>query len=307
MAVTISTHMGHQVARQHNKRNPKVTDKEAHIRKDGASEVWLDIDPRVAYKLLFRDAVDKYNKDQKRSERKITDYYKQVCKDGKKHPVYETIAGVYPKDGQQLTQHMQKVILNEYARGWAKANPNLCMIGCYWHADEAGQPHIHVDYIPWSDGYKNGPERQAGLARALEAQGFRKQGRETAQMQWTRAENVRLESICKKYGLEVLHPLRGQHSKHIATKDYKYHKSQLEELRSKIIQASDCLYHAVGQVEQFKNSEDVFQWMEDKVNRSNGKTLLENYCDSQNLDYEYWVQAVGISPNPEGNFGTRYR
>lgn len=307
MAVTISTHNGHRAPRQHHIRNPNVTDKESHIRKDGDFEIWIDIDPRVAYKLLFRDAVDKYNKEQKRSERKITDYYKQVCKDGKKHPVYETIAGVYPKDGQQLTKHMQKVILNEYARGWSKANPNLCMIGCYWHADEAGQPHIHVDYIPWSDGYKNGPERQSGLVRALEAQGFRKQGRETAQMQWTRAENVRLESICKKYGLEVLHPLRGQHSKHIATKDYKYHKAQLEELRSEIIQASDYLNHAVGQVEQFKNSEDVFQWMEDKVNRSNGKTLLENYCDSQNLDYEYWVQAVGISPNPEGSFGSRYR
>ena len=289
VTVTISTHMGNKVARQHNIRNRKVTDKEGHIRKDGDHGVWFDVDHREAYRRLFGAAVAKYNEQQSRDDRKIGDYYKQVCKDAKKHPVYEVIVGVYPKDGE-LSVKEQEAILWQYATEWKKANPHLALVGVYWHADEAGQPHIHMDYIPWSDGYKKGPERQAGLVRALEAQGFHKQGRETAQMQWTRAENNRLEAICRAHGLEVAHPLRGQHSKHIATKDYKYHMAQLQSLAQ--------------QVEQFRGAEDIFQWAEDRVNPKTGQTIFEAYCDSQNLDYAYWVEAVGLTPNPAGNYAT---
>lgn len=345
MTVTIATHCGHQVARQHNRRNPKVTDKEGHIRKDGDHAVWVDIDPMEAYKQLFGSAVAEYNEQQSRADRQIKDYYNHVKKDAKKHPVYEVIVGVYPKDGE-LTEQQQKYLLNLYAQGWAKANPHLWMCGCYWHADEAGHCHIHVDYIPWAEGYKNGPSRQAGLVKALEQQGFKKQGRETAQMQWTRAENARLEAICRAHGLEVIHPQRGMESKHMATKDYKFHKGQLEALRSQIQsetlsmdkaqkQASEAserllrlqiqegkkrqkleqqdaqldqlaqeLRRAVRTVDQFKNAEDVFQWMENAHNTS-GHTMLEMYCDSQNLDYEYWVEHTNITPNPYGSYGYR--
>lgn len=43
--VTISTHNGSQVARQHNLQNPKVIAKEDHIDPNGHFEVWLDEDP----------------------------------------------------------------------------------------------------------------------------------------------------------------------------------------------------------------------------------------------------------------------
>lgn len=301
MFVTIATHMGHQTARQHHIRNRKVTDREGHIRQDGDHAVWLDVDPRVAYERLFGKAVARYNEQQTRDDRKIGNYYRQVCQDAKKHPVYEVIAGVYAQGGE-LSVKEQKLILNEYARGWAKANPNLYMVGCYWHADEAGQPHIHIDYIPWSDGYKNGPYRQTGLARALETQGHHRQGRTTAQMQWTRAENNRLEAICQAHGLQVVHPLRGKHSKHMRTEDYKYHKAQLQELRSQTEQAVNNLGRAAASVEQFPYAEDIFQWAESKVNNATGQTILEAYCDSQNLDYAYWVEACGITPNPMGNY-----
>lgn len=318
MAVTIATHMGHQVARQHNLRNPKVVSKEEHIRKDGEYAVWFDMSPKEAYQRIFGGAVQRYNEKQDRNDRKIKDYYNQVQKDVKKHAVYECIIGVYPQKGQILTKQQQKEILLNYVKGWAKANPHLQIIGCYWHADEAGEPHIHIDYIPWSDGYKNGPERQTGLVRALEAQGFHKQGRETAQMQWTKSENKRLEDICKAYGLEVVHPLQGKHAKHMNTRDYKYHREQLEKLRQKVLQgqatlgqiqmeiqnASKAAEWAITNVEQFKNCQDVFQWMEDQVNPK-GQTMFELYCDRQGLDYQYWVENTHIEPNPKGGYISR--
>ncbi len=325
---TIATHVGHQVAREHNRRNRKVTDKEEHIRKDGDCASWLDVDPRIAYERLFGKAIERYNEKQKREERKIKDYYIHVAKEGKKHPVYEMIVGVYPQEGE-ISKEEQKQILYEFAKDWNKNNPNLYMIGCYWHADEAGEPHIHIDYIPWSDGYKKGLERQSGLVRALEAQGYKKHGRETAVMQWTRAENDRLEAICKKHGIEVLHPLRGKHSRHISTEEYKYHKAKLEEMKikleaktnelekkdielasynhkigeakEKVRAAEEKMVKAVNEVERIEGTDNIFQWMEDHLNK-NGKSMFQIYCQSNNLDYEYWVAATGIYPNPNGQY-----
>lgn len=42
MPVTISTHNGTAVAREHNIRNEKVVSKEKHINPDGIHEVWID-------------------------------------------------------------------------------------------------------------------------------------------------------------------------------------------------------------------------------------------------------------------------
>lgn len=64
--VTISTHNGSQVARQHNLRNPKVICKEDHIDPNGHFEVWLDEDPKAAYERLFGEAVKAYNEKQTR-------------------------------------------------------------------------------------------------------------------------------------------------------------------------------------------------------------------------------------------------
>ena len=49
--VTIATHNGSQVARQHNLRNPKVIAKEDHIDPNGHFEVWLDEDPKPLFLL----------------------------------------------------------------------------------------------------------------------------------------------------------------------------------------------------------------------------------------------------------------
>lgn len=88
MKVTISTHNGSAVAREHNIRNPKVGSKESHIDMERPHETWIDEPIREAYKRLFGKSVEDYNAKQKRSDRKIKSYYKNVCDDKSKHPVY---------------------------------------------------------------------------------------------------------------------------------------------------------------------------------------------------------------------------
>ena len=223
MAVTISTHNGSKVAREHNIRNPKVTSKESHINPNGIHETWIDEKPKQAYQRLFGKAVEDYNAKQKRSDRKITDYYQQIYNDKKKHPVYEMIIAVGDRtdytDGK-LDEKTTKSILREFVNGWQERNPHLTLIGAYYHADEQGAPHAHLDYIPVANGYKRGLETQSALVKALEQQGFSKEGKETAQIQWQRRENAHLESLCMSKGIEVTHP-RIEGREHIDTDIFK--------------------------------------------------------------------------------------
>lgn len=224
MPVTISTHNGSSACRGHNIRDKKIIAKEPHIDPNGHYEIWVDIAPRQAYKEIFGRAVEDYNAHQSRADRRINDYYADVCKDKKRHATYEMIIGIYGKDdsGNALCSDEQgKAIMQEYVKGWAERNPHLRLIGAYYHADEpAAQPHVHIDYVPVATGYKRGLYAQNGLVKALGQQGFIKQGKDTAQIQWQRAENDHLTLLCEKHGLTVSHP-RIEGRKHKNTLAYK--------------------------------------------------------------------------------------
>lgn len=232
MPVTISTHNGTAVAREHNIRNKKVISKENHIDPNGIHETWIDEPIRQAYERLFGESVRNYNNKQTRTDRKIDSYYNTICKDKKKHPVYEMIIGVYGKseDGSPICSAEQgKAIMQKFVEDWSRRNPNLELIGAYYHADEDGEPHAHLDYVPVAHGYVKGMETQTGLVKALGEQGFEKNGRATAQIQWEKRENDYLTSLCEDVGLTVIHPqIEGR--KHIETQTFKLQK-QIKELQ----------------------------------------------------------------------------
>lgn len=221
MAVTISTHNGSVAHRAHNIRDPRVVAKQEHIDPHGTHEVWRDETPQHAYHRLFDKAVKAYNDKQTRADRKITDYYKQVCQSKTQHPVYEIIVAIGSKDNP-IDKATAEEILKDYFKGWDKANPNMVLIGAYLHGDERGVLHLHGDYIPIAHGYTRGMETRTGLDKALREQGFVKHGRETPQIQWQRAENARLERLCRERGIEVEHPSKALEHKleHKETKLY---------------------------------------------------------------------------------------
>lgn len=231
MGVTISTHNGSSVAIEHNIRNRKVTDAEAHIDRNGVHETWQHEPIRRAYNRLFGEAVRAYNENQERPERRISNYYRDICHDEKKHPVYEMIIGIY---GDDVPVETGRSIMREFVDSWQRRNPNLELIGAYYHADEEGQPHVHIDYIPVAHGYRRGPETQTGLVKALGEMGFKKTGRDTAQILWERRENQELASICAKHSLQVVRPeSRRQHvdtALYKAEQSLKAAKTELQEI-----------------------------------------------------------------------------
>ena len=221
MGVTISTHNGSTAHRSHNIREPRTVDKQEHIDKNGHFEIWRDEPPKQAYKRLFDKSVKEYNDKQTRQDRKITDYYKQVEQSEKQHPVYEMIVAIGSKDNP-IDNATSKEILKDFCKGWQEQNPNLIMIGAYYHDDEQGVPHVHIDYVPVAHGYTRGMATRTGLDKALREQGYTKKGRETPQIQWQRAENARLEHLCRERGIDVEHPSKqaGKALEHKETKLY---------------------------------------------------------------------------------------
>ena len=206
--VTISTHNGSSYCREHNKRNPLVVAREDHIRIDGSFEIWKDESPKEAYKRIFGKALDEYNAKQTREDRKIRSYYKKICDDEKKHPVYEMIVGIYGKDEQGnpiCSKEDGKIILKTFIDTWAERNPHLELIGAYYHDDEAGEPHVHASYIAYATGYSTGLSVQSSISKALQQQGFIRQGKQTEQILWEARENQYLGSLCAARGLKVIH------------------------------------------------------------------------------------------------------
>lgn len=281
MNVTISTHNGTSVAREHNIRNEKVVSKEKHIDPNGIYEIWLDEPIRQAYERLFGESVRRYNEKQNRVERKIDSYYNTICKDKKKHPVYEMIIGIYGKneDGSPICSVEQgKEIMRKFVEEWQERNPNLELIGAYYHADEEGEPHVHLDYVPVAHGYKKGMDTQTGLVKALGEQGFEKQGKATAQIQWEKRENDYLTGLCEAMGLTVEHPqIKGK--EHLETQAYKLVKrvEELEQAEKEVTEHFlDVDAKAVEAEERAKRAEKEAENAEKRVDNAERKLKETN-------------------------------
>ena len=243
MAVTISTHNGSTVHRGHNVRDERAIKNQKHIDKNGNYEIWKDETERNAYKRLFGKAQEEYNAKQTRADRRIKDYYRTVENDGKKHTAYEMIVSIGNSRAEMVNNETGREILKEFVDGWSERNPNLELIGAYYHADEEGVPHVHCDYVPVAHGYKRGMETQTGLVKALGEMGFEKKGKATAQIQWQARENKHLEELCLERGIDVLHPERDA-KQHLDTREYKQRQridmmdEQLDKMAMEVVTAT---------------------------------------------------------------------
>lgn len=236
MGYTMTFHNGSQCNRNHNIRDKKVVDKQKHIDKSGEFEIWKDEVHKDAYERLFGAAVKEYNENQ-REDRKIKNYYDKVSKQGGKHspkPVYEVIISIGNMK-ECVDEDISKKILKEFIDDWSKRNPNLEMIGAYYHNDETGVPHCHLDYIPIA--HKNvGLKVKNSLSGALQEQGFDDKGRKnTRQMQWEKSEKEALKEICQTYGIEIKDNTQ-EKREHLSKEQYimTQQKKEMEDIYNKL-------------------------------------------------------------------------
>ena len=132
-------------------------------------------DIREVYHRLFDDALERFNDKQTRSDRRIDDYYEKIRRGKQEKPFHELILQIGNCDDTGATTDVgakAKAALDEYYRGFAERNPNLCVFSAHLHMDEA-TPHIHIDFVPFITGSKRGLDTRVSLKQALAAQGFK--------------------------------------------------------------------------------------------------------------------------------------
>ena len=308
MPYTIATHVGTKIARQHNIRDKRITDKEAHIDPNGKHEVWFNcnLTEKEAYHKLFDSAVAEYNSRQKRNDRKISDYYEKIKSDKQKHTAYEMIVSIGNMD-ERIPEEVGYEILREFVEGWKEKNPNMYMFGCYYHADEQGVPHVHIDYIPVGTNYTRGMKKQVSSSKALEEMGFVTDTfKGTAQVKWIHSENERLETICNNHGVEVYHPQTGK--EHLE-KDLYILEKQADNLRTEITdieeEKQNIIRKSVMAVDKLESEKSA---LEDEITELvHDKTIAQAELDETAAlvktirgDFEKEIPKVSsILPQPE--------
>lgn len=206
--------------------------------------IFLERDIRAVYHELFDEAVEEYNARQKRNDRKIQNYYEKI-KSGRQERLFtEAIVQIgNMKDSNCAMEEAELVkgILTEYMQDFEERNPSLKVFNAVLHMDEQ-TPHLHIDFIPFSEGNKRGMSTKVSLKGAMKALGFTGTGRnDTESMQWVQAEKEYLAELMRNRGLEWKQ--LGTHEKHLSVYNYekKMRKQEVEELEQQLQAKADTL------------------------------------------------------------------
>lgn len=277
---TISTHKDVMAKRAHNIRDPRVLSKLEHVNPELSNRniVLIDEEPRAAYERIFGESVRKYNEKQKRTDRKITDYYGKICKDKKHFPVYEMLVGVYPNDKEKISEQERIEIIKEFYERFRKENPCLEVIGAYIHLDETN-PHMHLDFVPVGEGYTRGMEKQCSMGKALENQGYESKSFNTPAVQiWNAQMNQMLEKICNEHGIHVEHPDREKDKvEHLETQLFKV-KRETENFEKDLQKERDNFSNErLTMLKQLKDLENERRYLQDELEQC--KRTLQAYAD----------------------------
>lgn len=236
---TIATHLGKEYCFAHNRRSIKLCEREQHIDLTREHEKWIDIREREAYNQVFGKAIQSYNEKQTRNDRKITDYISQLqnSKNGES-PFYEFVCGIYESENnnngervrKELTKEqkqLNKVILKEFVSAFReKYKSNIFVNGAYYHDDEWGSPHIHLDFIAFGH-YDKGLSVRNSFSKALKEMEYDKWSFSISKKKvnplrafCSDTRNL-LQEICKKHGLTISFPDKHKKDqKHLDKNDY---------------------------------------------------------------------------------------
>lgn len=206
--------------------------------------VFVQRDLRGIYHELFDEAVEEYNAKQKRKDRIIQDYYNKIKDGHQEHLFTEVIVQIgNMKDSNCMMEETAVVrqILEEYMRGFEGRNPSLRVFNAVLHMDEQ-TPHLHIDFVPFSEGNKRGISTKVSLKGAMKALGFAGTGRnDTESMQWVRNEKENLATLMQQrgFGWKKL----GTHEKHLSVYNYekKMRKQEVEELERRLQDKADTM------------------------------------------------------------------
>ena len=205
---------------------------------------------KKVYHELFDDALERYNAKQKRSDRKIDDYYEKIRQSKQEKLFHEVILQIGNKDDTNAKSEegqLAKEILIEFMEDFQKRNPNLYVFSAHLHMDEE-TPHVHIDFVPFIRNSKRGLDTRVSLKGALAEQGFKGGTRSATEWnQWMESEKQELSKVAERYG--VRWKQLGTHNKHLSVLDFEKQEraKEVEKLEKAVSSSKAELSHIIYQ------------------------------------------------------------
>lgn len=236
-------------------------------------------DIKAVYHELFDEALERYNAKQKRSDRKIENYYEKIQQGKQEKLFYEVIFQIGNRDDMNARSEegqLAKQILIDFMADFQSRNPNLHVFSAHLHMDEE-TPHIHIDFVPFISGSKRGLDTRVSLKGALAEQGFTGGTRGATECnQWIESEKKELAAVMERYGVEWLQ--KGTHNKHLSVLDYEKQEraKEIAELNSQLAQSERALQTVNKMVDgQLTRAEELAE-MGDQFQRRNEEIKADN-------------------------------
>ena len=298
MERTISGMMG-KGSVNHNARafSAKNVDKERS--RDNVEFCHSDI--KEVYHTLFDEALERYNAKQKRSDRKISDYYEKIRRGKQEKLFYEVIFQIGNKDDMNVQSNegqLAKEILSKFMEQFQKRNPNLFVFSSHLHMDEQ-TPHIHIDFVPFIRNSKRGLDTRVSLKGALSEQGFKGGARGMTEWnEWIEAEKQELSKVMGRHGVQWKQ--LGTHNKHLSVLDFEKQERQKEvaELEQTISgskeELSDILHRQIEagrETEQIRKEGEAIRQELNKMVQS--KEVMERNIHTYDEDAKWQLAEQG--------------
>lgn len=184
---------------------------------------------KEVYHQLFDEALERYNSKQKRSDRRIDNYYEKIRRGKQEKLFHEVIFQIGNKDDMNVKSsegQIAKKVLSEFMEQFQQRNSNLYVFSAHLHMDEE-TPHLHIDFVPYICNSKRGLDTRVSLKGALAEQGFKGGTRGATEWnQWIEAEKQELSRVMERHDIQWKQ--LGTHNKHLSVLDFEKQERQKE-------------------------------------------------------------------------------
>lgn len=234
-------------------------------------------DTKKFYNDFFKNALDEYNKKQKRSDRKIKNYFNHVCDDVQKHIAVECIIQVggydFWEDKNIDERKKMTPIFRNQIEKLQKELPNFKIINAVIHYDEAC-PHVQLVGVPIKENCKRGLAVQVS-----KTSNFNKESLEVLQAKMREEIEKQMQDI---YGKEIdLKPKEKGRNQDLARETY-IKQQELEKLQEEI----DDLKGAKSLIDSDITDLLIYKDKLNETNKQKEKEIKEKEQEEQKLANE---------------------
>lgn len=231
-------------------------------------------DTKKFYNDFFKNALDEYNSKQKRSDRKIKNYFNHVCDDVQKHIAVECIIQVggydFWEDKNLDERKKMTPIFKTQIEKLQKELPNFKIINAVIHYDEAC-PHVQLVGVPIKENCKRGLAVQVS-----KTSNFNKESLEVLQAKMREDIEKEMQEI---YGKDIdLKPKEKGRNQDLARQIY-INQKQLKKLQEEI----EDLKAAKKLIDSDINDALVNKTKLDETNKQTKKEIKEKEQEEQKL------------------------